>query len=650
MIKKYFSQPILLLFFCCFFNNTYGQLIANNDSVYTLGAPGNILWNDTLNGQSVTGSDVIISYTSTDPNFTIDVNGLISYPGISSGVLIVTYQICEATNPGNCYSANVYFYAAGNINALDDAFPGIYSAFGSNTASVLLNDSINGIPVTPTDVLVSLVSTTSANLFLNSSGTITVAPGTPAGTYTLTYQICEVLSFINCDVAVATVQVLAPPPSCWQSVSIGDYHTSAIKTDGTLWSWGGNGLGNLGIGNTTDSSFPVQVGTDTDWKFIAVGDYHTLAIKNNGTLWAWGWNQYSQLGDGTTINRNSPIQIGMDTDWKFASALYGSSSAIKTNNTLWCWGDNTMGSVGNGTTINQTTPVQISTDTNWKTISVGDAHSMAIKTTGTLWTWGVNDRGQLGNASTTNVSSPIPTGTAASFNQWKAVSASRRYTLGLLNDGTMWAWGENTLGQLGDGTTTNSNIPIQVGSDTNWAIISAGYFHRLAIKNDGTLWAWGVNQVGALGDGTTTDRSTPVQIGTDTDWVKISAKYNHSAAMKSDGSLWVWGRNLFGALGDGTNTNQSSPIMVSCATLNTHETFSEIATTIYPNPSSGKINVESNNIIKQIEMYDLNGRMMLFSKENTSNVTLNIERFSNGIYLLKVISDQGTSIQKIIKK
>ncbi|WP_298224689.1 T9SS type A sorting domain-containing protein [Flavobacterium sp.] len=646
-IQKYCNSTLLFFLMSCFFNTTYGQLIANNDSVYTLGASGNILWNDTLNGQPISPSDVTISYTSADPNFTIDSNGWILYPGISSGVLIVTYQLCETANPGNCYSANVYFYAAGILNAQDDVFPA-NGEFGSSTPSVLANDSLNGNPVTPANVLVSFVLASSPNLFLNNiTGVVTVFPGTPAGIYTLTYQICEVTSFINCDVAVATIQVTGPAP-CWQSVSIGDYHTSAIKTDGTLWSWGNNGLGSLGIGNTTDSSYPVQVGTDTDWKFIAVGDDHTLAIKNNGTLWAWGWNQYSQLGDGTTTDRNSPVQIGIDSDWKFASALYGNSCAIKNNNTLWAWGYNYNGNVGNGTNIIQPTPVQISPDTNWKSVSVGDAHSMAVKSTGTLWAWGWNGSGQLANGNTTSTNSPIPTGTAASFNQWKAVSVSSQYAMGLLNDGTMWIWGINTSGQLGNGSTTN-NIPIQVGTDSDWALISAGYFHRLAIKNDGTLWAWG-NNAGRLGDGTTTDRNSPVQIGTDTNWVKIEAKYSHSAAMKTDGSLWVWGMNNFGQLGDGTHTDQLSPMMVNCATLNVDQISAETTTTVFPNPTHGILSIKASAAIKQIEIYDFNGRMIFSSTENTANVSLNIERFSVGIYLLKVISETGTSIQKIIKK
>lgn len=562
MIKKNYCKGVFIFIFSFFFNFSSAQIQAFNDDAYPLGAMCNILANDLLNSQAIMPSDVVIT---TSPPIGISTDGFINYATLPPGTSVVTYQICEAANLSSCATATINIHNPGFIIATDDTFTGIDGALGGATASVLINDSINGINIAPSQVLVTLFSSSSPNLAITPTGVVIIAPGTQGGTYTLVYQICEALNFINCDTAMATIQVVSPIPPCWQSVSIGDFHSAAIKADGTLWSWGNNGLGSLGIGNTIDSSDPVQVGTDTDWKLIAVGDFHTLAIKNNGTLWAWGWNQNGQIGDGTTTDRNSPVQIGTDTDWKSVSALYASSSALKNNNTLWGWGDNSSGIIGNGSTVNpQLTPIQVTTDTNWKSISVGDAHTMAIKTTGTLWTWGINDRGQLGNGTTTNVATPIPTGSAASFNQWKSVSASRRYTLGLLNDGTMWAWGENAIGQLGNGTTIDQNIPIQVGTDTNWAEISAGYYHRLAIKNDGTLWAWGINQVGALGNGTTTDSNAPIQIGTDTDWVKISAKYNHSAAVKSDGSLWVWGRNNFGQLGDGTNTNQLSPMMVDC--------------------------------------------------------------------------------------
>ena len=202
----------------------------------------------------------------------------------------------------------------------------------------------------------------------------------------------------------------------------------------------------------------------------------------------------------------------------------------------------------------------------YKAISGDYYHSLAIQTDGTLWAWGYNGYGELGDGTNVDKNSPMQIGIATN---WTSISAGGAHSLAIKTDGSLWAWGLNGLGQLGDGTTTNTNSPVQIGTATNWASISAGFYYTLAIKTDGSLWAWGKNFNGQLGDGTNTDKYSPVQIGTATNWASISAGETHSLAIKTDGSLWAWGENLFGQLGDGTNgyyTSKNSPVHIGSAT------------------------------------------------------------------------------------
>ncbi|MDP2157899.1 MAG: hypothetical protein Q8K68_09355, partial [Nitrospirota bacterium] len=169
-------------------------------------------------------------------------------------------------------------------------------------------------------------------------------------------------------------------------------------------------------------------------------------------------------------------------------------------------------------------------------IAAGTHHTVAVQSGGILWAWGWNSYGQLGDGTTTDRNAPVQIG---SDNKWTAVAAGYYHTIALKSDGTLWAWGRNGNGQLGDGTTTQRTTPVQVGSDNKWTAVAAGYYHTTALKSDGTLWAWGRNFSGVLGDGTTTQRNAPLQIGSDNRWAAVAAGNDHTIALKSDGTLWA---------------------------------------------------------------------------------------------------------------
>jgi alpha-tubulin suppressor-like RCC1 family protein len=302
-------------------------------------------------------------------------------------------------------------------------------------------------------------------------------------------------------------------------------HAGCVKTDGTLWTWGLNSSGQLGLSDTTSRSSPVQVGTLTNWKQIFAGTSHTACVKTDGTLWTWGLNSSGQLGLSDTTSRSSPVQVGTLTNWKQVScggnASFSHTACVKTDGTLWTWGPNGLGQLGLGDTTSRSSPVQVGSLTNWKQIFVGGWYNACVKTDGTLWTWGFNN-GNLGLGDTTSRSSPVQVGT---LTNWKQVScgSDAEHTACVKTDGTLWMWGSNsTYGQLGLGDTTSRSSPVQVGTLTNWKQVSCGPYHTACVKTDGTLWSWGRNTNGRLGVGDFTNRSSPVQIGSLTNWKQVS--------------------------------------------------------------------------------------------------------------------------------
>jgi alpha-tubulin suppressor-like RCC1 family protein len=418
----------------------------------------------------------------------------------------------------------------------------------------------------------------------------------------------------------------------WKQISVGYYHTAAIKTDGTLWTWGNGGSGRLGNNLTAIRSTPVTTfAGGTNWKQVACGSQHTAAIKTDGTLWTWGSGTNGALGDATIVSKNTPVTtFAGGTTWKTVSAGFDFTAAIKTDGTLWTWGSNSNGQTGinNTTAGTKSTPVTtFAGGTTWSQVSCGLLHTAAVKTDGTLWTWGYTGSGRLGNTIITgNRSTPVTT--FAGGTNWSEVSCGNNHTASVKTDGTLWTWGAGANGRLGnnltairstpvttfaggtnwkqvacgdthtialrdDGTTKElfsfgnnirgqlgsssaNNVPGQVFSYTNnWKQVSCNATgdHISAVKTDGTLWTWGNGTNGRLGNTIITGTvSTPITtFAGGTTWKQVSSGNNHTAAVKTDGTLWTWGAGGSGRLGNASVSNRSTPVTTFAGGTNWNE-------------------------------------------------------------------------------
>jgi len=305
-------------------------------------------------------------------------------------------------------------------------------------------------------------------------------------------------------------------------------YIAAIKTDGTLWAWGLNSYGGpLGQNNTTFYSSPVQI-PGTTWKQVTTGwdspaSFNMMAVKTDNTLWAWGGNDEGELGQNNTTQYSSPIQIP-GTTWKQASLSRDSAVAVKTDGTLWVWGRNQSGKLGLNeasgswgvSNVRKSSPVQVP-GTTWNNAWSGNYNSAATKTDGTLWMWGHNDSGQLGMNNKTYYSSPVQI-PGTTWKKTKVVNNAAN-SASLKTDGTLWSWGYNSYAELGQNDRNRRSSPVQIPG-TTWKSVAIQQHNTYATKTDGTLWTWGMDSVGSLGlnQSNGTKYSSPVQVGSLTDW------------------------------------------------------------------------------------------------------------------------------------
>lgn len=371
------------------------------------------------------------------------------------------------------------------------------------------------------------------------------------------------------------------------AVAAGTSHAVVLTDVGIVWTWGANGSGQLGIGNTSGKTVPTEVTSIFGITAIAAGGDSTYVLKSDGTVWAWGANGSGQLGDGSTTNRTSAVRVGTLTNIVAIAAGSLHGLALKNDGTLWAWGANGAGQIGDGTTTTRTSPVQVtSLSTNVAAIAAADLHSHAVKLDGTVVAWGRNQRSEAGDGTTTTPrTSPVVTGSLSSM---LSVDAGYYHAFAWDASHDVKGWGYNVDGELADGSNSNRTSPVTLSSLNGAVAIRGGYGHTVVALSDGTVLATGLNSYGQVGDGTTTNRNTTATLSGLDDVVAVAAGQYFSAAVSDDGRVWTWGRNNSGQLGDGTTLQRNAPIQISDASFDWR-----VATPTF-SPNGGSFTVNTN--------------------------------------------------------
>jgi alpha-tubulin suppressor-like RCC1 family protein len=297
---------------------------------------------------------------------------------------------------------------------------------------------------------------------------------------------------------------------------------------------------------------------------IACGAWHTLALKKNDeSLYAWGRNEYGQLGVDDKTDSLTPKEVGSLSGIVAVAAGRSHTVALDSGGKVYTWGDNEFGQLGDGTNEDRLTPKEVDSLSGVVAVAAGYTHTIALTSGGLVYTWGHNHFGQLGNNSTADSNVPVPVTQVTDFSEIVAVAAGRYHSVALKkSDGTVWSWGGNEYGQLGDETKTDRLTPVQVTDLSGVEAVAAGYLYTVALESSGAVYAWGRNYFGQLGDETKIDRLTPVQVHYLSGVEAVAAGYAHTVALKSDGTAYAWGYNVYGQLGDGTKTDRLKPVRV----------------------------------------------------------------------------------------
>lgn len=353
--------------------------------------------------------------------------------------------------------------------------------------------------------------------------------------------------------------VLEPPgegpqkPGRVDVVAAGPYHTCAIRS-GSLFCWGANADGELGVGDQNDRSVATAV-NGTDWSEVVVGESHTCARRTAGSVWCWGNGISGQLGTGDPGPELEPAFVSLPSPAAQLASKYSHTCAIDESGALFCWGANEEGQLAQndpfpGEGVDRFTPVRVGSDNDWILVDTGQGHTCGLRSPGDLWCWGRNSDGELGNGSSTDPGQIRIPLRAGNDHDYTDVRIGQSTSLGIRHGGELYSWGENLQGGGALPLSGLQPTPTKVGSFDDWASISVDTFHGCGIRV-GQLYCWGRNGEGQLGLGDNDDRIGPTPVDGASDWAGVAAGRFHTCAQKKDGSVRCTGQNGNGQLGLG---------------------------------------------------------------------------------------------------
>jgi alpha-tubulin suppressor-like RCC1 family protein len=498
-----------------------------------------------------------ISWASSDTAVAnVDTTGLVT--GTAPGLATIT-----ATSEGKSGSASITVTEPPPVATVDVTPP---------SASVEVHQTVQ-LTATPKDsagtpLAGRTISWTSSDTTVAHVDTTGLVTGTAPGLATIT-ATSEGKS------GSASITVTEPPPPAPRDTNVACAIAGLLDTPGRVWCWGANERGQLGNGTTGNSSTPVSISSTLNFGDLAAGDRFTCGLAGiAGSVWCWGANERGQLGTGNTIDSRVPVQIANGAIFhtigagpNFACAIAGN---VDTPGPIWCWGANESGQLGNGSTSQSNVPVAIATSATFGDVDVGPNFACGhTGLSGPVWCWGAGESGQLGNGTTTSSSVPVRISSTLSFNTLAVGSNFACGIVGALDkDGPVWCWGANESGQLGNGTITNSSVPVRIASSLTFSTLVAGpnFICGIVGRVDaaGQVWCWGANASGQLGNGATANSSVPVRISSSLLFGAVTAGPNFACAYQGTGGpAWCWGANESGQLGNGTTTSSSVPVAVS---------------------------------------------------------------------------------------
>ncbi|OWP61709.1 hypothetical protein CDA63_17975 [Hymenobacter amundsenii] len=470
-------------------------------------------------------------------------------------------------------------------------------------------------------------------------------------------------------ISMLTSSAFAQQTSPYIQVSAGGFKSMALRADGTLWAWGSNWDGELGIGDPTSTriatprqvALPNGLPPGSTWTQVACGGSHALAITSNGSLWAWGNNGYGQLGSDigrSSSSRPIPVVAPAGARWLQCAAGSLSSLGIQTDGTLWQWGRYPASISGTW----YDTPQQVvapgdGPGTRWTQVSIGHYHMLALRSDGTLWGWGVNQDGEVGDGTQTRrhspVAVPVPADAPAGA-YWVQATAGRLFSLGLLSTGTLYGWGWNVDGLLAQHTSTLQPVPLPLPANaapgTGWRQVHAGVAHATAILTDGSLWTWGENVYGQLVNNTQTVPLAPTREATNGVWAQVSGGHVHTLAIGADGSVYAGGAERapgpdptnyynLGQLGNGSYNGSLVLRRTLAVTLGRHKAY-QAAYQVYPNPAGQWLTVEGLPVRATLKLTTTLGQPVL--TQSASRLTrLNLGNVAAGSYLLTIETDNA---------